>query len=582
MPSIATLIHPDYLVKIPKWEKYRTIMSDGADFKHKYLKKFSTREDDTEFQDRSDNSYTPAHSKAAILEIKNSIFKRFIDIIRKGGPTSYQDAVKGKNRGVDRKGNSMNSFTGRLILDDLLAIGKVGVFIDKPVKPVNATLADKISLGLNPYLYKYCAEDILNWSYADDTEILDTLLLKDRIYERDSDTNLIIKEVETFRFMQWTRSGILVKYYGQNGEELPGTATVLELARIPFVIYELSSSLLADIADHQISLLNLASSDINYALKANFPFYTEQFNANEFIPGLPPAPTLTQTVNGELVRNPGESVNANIARNPEIRTGATKGRRYPKGLERPAFIHPSSEPLSISMEKQKDIREEIRQLVHLAITNLTPVKASAESKAMDARGLEAGLSYIALELEYSEREIASIWSMYENDRDVAEITYPLEFSLKTDEDRKNEAKSLLEIAEKIPSTGFQKAVAKECVIITLGHKAKLDDLETWQNEIEEAEAMAVDPETIRQDHEAGFVGTELASQLRGYPEGESEKAKQDHAERAARIALAQSKASARGVADLGSDNSAASKEKEASRNTDLSNTTEDQTRGDGK
>lgn len=567
--TIANMLHPDYSVMFPKWEKYRIVMSDGSDFKSSYLLKYSTRENDTEFDERKQISYTPSYSKSAILEIRNSIFKRFIDIVRKGGPDSYKRAVAGLDRGVDRKGNSMNSYTGRLLLNDLLAIGKVGIYIDKPIKPEKTTLADKYRLKLNPYIYKYAAEDILNWSYSDNTEQLDTLLLRDRVYVKDDETGLIVDEIESYRFLATKDSGVLVRTFNSEGEESEPSA-LLEFDRIPFVIYELSSSLLADIADHQISLLNLSSSDISYALKANFPFYTEQYHPNEFVPGLPSLP-------GE-----GESATANAARNPEIRVGATKGRRYPKGLDRPGFIAPPSDPLSISMEKQKDIREEIRQLVHLTVATLTPVKASAESKAADSQGLEAGLSYIALELEYAEREIASIWSMYENSSDIAEIIYPLEFSLKTEEARKNEAKSLLEISQKIPSKGYQKAVAKECIAITLGHKAKVEDIKEWQDEVDKAVAMAVDPETIRQDHEAGFVGTDLASSLRGYPDGQAEKAKVDHAERAARIALAQSKAAARGVADMDTDTSSGSKEKEASRNTDLSTSTENPVRGEGK
>jgi hypothetical protein len=33
-----------------------------------------------------------------------------------------------------------------------------------------------------------------------------------------------------------------------------------------------------DIADYQIALMNLESSDINYMLKSNFPFYVEQYD----------------------------------------------------------------------------------------------------------------------------------------------------------------------------------------------------------------------------------------------------------------------------------------------------------------
>ncbi len=45
--------------------------------------------------------------------------------------------------------------------------------------------------------------------------------------------------------------------------------------------------------------------------------------------------------------------------------------------------------------------------MNLAVSSLA-VRASAESKAMDNQGLEAGLSYIGLLLDIAERQIAEL------------------------------------------------------------------------------------------------------------------------------------------------------------------------------
>ena len=50
----------------------------------------------------------------------------------------------------------------------------------------------------------------------------------------------------------------------------------LELERIPFTMMDIKGSLLKDVYKHQVALLNLGSSDVSYALKANYPFYIEQ------------------------------------------------------------------------------------------------------------------------------------------------------------------------------------------------------------------------------------------------------------------------------------------------------------------
>ena len=86
------------------------------------------------------------------------------------------------------------------------------------------------------------------------------------------------------------------------------------------------------------------------------------------------------------------------------------------------------------------------------------------------------------------------------------------------------------------------------------------------------------------DHEAGFVSTKLASELRGYPEGEAEQAAKDHAERAARIVAAQTntamtKMQARGAPDMDSVEDSGTVERTEANNSDLEIVDSDRTRG---
>ncbi len=69
-------------------------------------------------------------------------------------------------------------------------------------------------------------------------------------------------------------------------------------------------------------------------------------------------------------------------------------------------------------------------------------------------------------------------------------------------------------------------------------------------EIDQAEVLVTDHETIREDHKEGLVSSETASLAMGYPKGDVEKAKTDHADRAAAIATAQKAISDRGADDL--------------------------------
>ena len=153
--------------------------------------------------------------------------------------------------------------------------------------------------------------------------------------------------------------------------------------------------------------------------------------------------------------------------------------------------------------------------------------------------------------------------------------------------------------DKLPSKTYQKAIAKRMARTLLGSKVSAGEMEKIDGEIDAAVVVTTDPTIVSTDFEAGFVGLETASKIRGYPAGEVARAKADHAERVATIAIAQSKAAgagapaknpdgtlanpdARGVADASADPAGGKREKAASRDNTLSGSTGDNTRGEGK
>jgi hypothetical protein len=301
---------------------------------------------------------------------------------------------------------------------------------------------------------------------------------------------------------------------------------------------------------------------MNYALKSNYPFYTEQYDPRADLSnllrnsigesGIPASDGATFTVGDPI---DGTAEEAAKAKNNEMRTGVSQGRKYPLGADRPGFINPSPEPLRVSMEKQIQLEKEIRLLVNLNVSSLTSDKNDSITEN-DLGSLEAGLSYIGLELEYGERLIAKSWAEYEENNDEITINYPKKYSIRPDEDRRNEAKELIDMRPSIPSLKFQKESTKEIVNLLVGSKVTEEELKEIYGEIDKAKVINTDHETVRNDHEAGLVSTKTASLILNYPEGEVEQAKKDHADRLKRIAISQSvgggmaKAGARGVDDL--------------------------------
>ena len=348
---------------------------------------------------------------------------------------------------------------------------------------------------------------------------------------------------------------------------------------------DIGDSLLKDACEYQIALLNLVSSDVNYAVKANFAFYVEQRDL--------------RAVGGHLKRANAEDGTATSGgqsgKDADIKVGATRGRAFDLKTIAPSFINPSPEPLQASMALQAKLEDDIRKLVNLSVSTVAS-RNSAESKSLDNQGLEAGLSYIGLVLESAERQIASFWAAYENKieskRSIAYIKYPDRYSLKTDEDRISEATKLSELMFKVPGREVKREIAKNIVLTLLGGKVDVETIQKITDEIQSAKYLTSDPDTIIAAVQAGLCGEQTGSVALGFQDDEYKQAREDHAARIALIAESQQPKgpgqgsgdpAARGVPDLSaSPAGAGAAEKAAQRNTDLNPTTKPPVRGAGK
>jgi hypothetical protein len=556
------------------WEKWRLTYDASDDFRTTYLKKFSLREDTEDYNARLEISPIPGFAKAAINEIRNSIFQRMRDIVRSGGSKNYQNAVSGLGGGVDRRGASMNAFIGMKALTELLVMGRVGIFVDNPVL-TGPTLSD--AAGVKPYLYSYAIEDILSYTTrSDEPSEFQALLLRDTGLEFDGTTLLPIATVERYRRLWLEADRVHAQFYDKDGKEY-GTVTTLELKKIPFVMVDIGDSLIKSVCDHQIALLNLVSSDVNYALKANFPFYVEQDD------GLAAGSHLKKAATDGTATSGGQG-----ASDRNIKVGVTVGRTYGKNSDQPAFINPSPEPLQASMALQQSLKDDIRSLVNLAVMTLA-TRASAESKQVDNQGLEAGLSYIGLVLENAERKIAEYWSAYEekaeSKREVPIIRYPDRYSLKTDADRVKESTELSSLMNKIPGQTVKREIAKSLVQVLLGGKVSVDTIDKINKEIEETPYTTSDPDTIISAVEKGLCGEQTGSMALGFNKDEYIQAQKDHTARVARIAEAQgvnkSDPASRGVPDLSADPDAGKQERKAATDVTNQDTTQKNERGEG-
>lgn len=531
--------HPFYTKYIDDWSKCRDVYEGGDEFIERFLTRFSKREDEDDFKRRKAMSYNPGFAATIVDEIKNSIYLRMPEITRKGGDISYSEAIQGKNGGVDLKGASLNNWIGQHVLPEILVTSIVGVYVDMP--DVNLqTLADVVTTKAKPYLYFYQAEQIYTWNskWCDGEEILTDLVLHETYDDVDPDFNVIVGQKERLRRLRLQPDGVLVEFYKDEQSTPYETRELKGLRRLPFIMAGITKSILRDIANYQIALLNIESSDLQYITDANFTFYVEPYDPrtepiHHTSGDVAPPEELPE---GQLPTPPAPTEKN---RDMRVKAGPTNSRRYPMGANAPEFISPSSEPLKASMDKQAQMKTDMRKLANLALTSVEPKFASAESKQLDDRSLESGLSYIGLELERLERMIGEIWNYYMKGPEIS-VKYPRKYSLKTDKDRREDAKANTELATKVPSKTFTKEMGKVTARMLLEQKVSDETLKKIDSEIDKADFLSSDAESIAKDVEAGLVSKETASNARGY-DGSKEVpiAKQEHTERLAEIAAAQ-------------------------------------------
>lgn len=541
--TVGGIRHPDYLFDQVQWEEWRDTFAGGENYLQRYLHRFSDRETVEEFSERKALSPIPAFAKSALLDVRNSIYQRLVDVTRVGGSDFYQRAVTGESGGVDRKGTDMNSFVGIDALTELLVMGRVGIFVDAPAYVPAYGQAEA-----NPYLYIYCVEDILSWTEEDPDKPgqFKAVLLRDHCVQYNSEFGGIAlpagPKKKRLRLLWKDEVTGYVKYrmydedekpvVGDDAEDPQGTVTLEGITIIPFVMPCIGDSLLKDVASYQKTLLNLLSRSVAYDLRANSPFLTiqaERQTAGHYLkqPGRNPAS------GGQAPEDPQETI------------GGGKGRYYDKDMERPGYVAPPTEPLLASLQLQAKLEDDIRRIINLAVASKAGSRTeSAEAKKLGSQGLEAGLSHIGLVLQTAERRIAEMWAAYENYKkpEPSRVSYPSRYILKTDEERIEEAKGLLALIDDLPTETAKREMAKQIITLLLGQKVDAETLLKMHAEVDASGYTSANLERLTLALENNLVSKETASRSMGYKEGEVEKAKKDQEHDATITVLAQTKA----------------------------------------
>lgn len=494
------------------WFKWRLCLEGGRRFRDRYLHMFSNREAQQDFENRKAITPTEPHAKHAIYELRDMIAQHLHEVLRTGS-TGYMAFTKN----ADCQGNSLNAILSKTLIVELMAMGRMCVIVDRDDSAIT-TKADE--LANMPYICCIPIENVQSRKYDRNGRLIKLLVTRsvmtyDAVFQLETgiEERQYLYEVNPGGWIDVTINPTIDLQPNQNTKKFK-----LDLDEIPFVEAVLSDSLMRDIAEYQIALLNIVSCDTYFACTANFPFYVEQRKGG----GIP-------------VVDPTTGKEAEIE---DTTAGPSYGRYY--GQEKPGFINPSPEPLKVSMELRSDLRVQIRQILQLTLNRVKPTRASGESKSADMSEKETGISAIAIELECFETKLQDVINDFLGDDDQGTVEYPDAYKSPSIDDLDTEVKLLIDTAK----TTTNKDLRKQCLIRVgeLLFGIGSDVVEKLKASTEEVPF--IEPADIATYKEAGIIDNITSTVLAGFTEEVANKAQADHVERLKAIAIAQSQGAA--------------------------------------
>ncbi len=538
--GLVSTRHPEWTKNVKDWEKWKLAYEGGKDFINSCLIPYSRRELHADYQLRRQITYNPAHSKQVLNKYRDAMMAKMHEIERTGDPL-YLDLC---TNDIDLKKNSMNSFVALEIMPLLMAQGRRYVIMDAHAVATGVTRDEDHG---RPYIWAVGPEALVAWT-RDDKDHINYCLIKEEAEITDPKTGFITSLQEQYRLMKLLQPNetytipkskytdsvtftagstteVIVRLLDRNSKDLIKPVLV-PLPRLPLIEMTLVDALMKDIADIQICLLNLSSSDMNFLYRGNFPIFVKNVDlAKKMIK--PRAVKKPASLLQEIELKDREADQEDRVEHAEH--GMNKGVSYDKGLQAPGFIAPQVANVTTSMAKQEEMKQEIRVLLDQSLVSMSKkaLQQSGESKLADRIGVEAGLAYIAGVCEVGERNISEIFHAFLGKSGTAsKIKYPTDFSAKDMNERLEESKSLAEVSTSVRSESFQKEMAKRCVSILLKHEINPSLIDSINNEIDNSvwfDANLERSQIINADKAGGMVSGATGSVLRGYPKDEADK-----------------------------------------------------------
>jgi hypothetical protein len=220
MADVSTT-HPQYDDALPLWQKCRDMVA-GQEAVHAAGELYLPR-----LAEQSTKEYEAYKSRALVYNATGRTLDGLTGLIFRRPPTiDLPESADYLLTDVNTSGTPLLTFCEQVV-DDIVAVGRVGMLADYPPMQTARTMADERAAGARPYVTMYRAESIVNWrcERAGNRNQLSLVVLSEMHSEPDG---YAMKEIPQLRVLQLVGGVYSVEIWRKRKDQDGKDALVME------------------------------------------------------------------------------------------------------------------------------------------------------------------------------------------------------------------------------------------------------------------------------------------------------------------------------------------------------------------
>jgi len=365
------------------------------------------------------------------------------------------------------------------------------LLVDMPsVSDDDVNMESKKQQKLRPYCRALSPFAIRDWAYDDDGELAWAIISEIRVVEKDPFVKR--ERIECRRI--WTRNDWRLFEKDSNGEIKEVSTAVHNLGRVPLVqIEEADGFGMGTVAHWFEDVVRISDAILNNGSET-------QMNIIQQLFGLLVLPEAFARSNGKVEvteeeeelssRETSETTTGMLAQEL-AKSAAIWETNEEKGISR--YISPGGVETEVIRDENKHLKEELFDVVGLALQSSSKSAQTAESKAWDSVNIQQGLANRAIQLEQVEQHAWQLMNLWDSSIKVPKVVYNKDFSVK---DIEKSVSALMNLS----SFDAGNEYAREIKRAALAKLAELNQIapEIYQKVLEEINNVSDDPKPVKQ------------------------------------------------------------------------------------